>query len=206
MNKCISYLSASILTIEKHAKIKELGIQDEATNTEIAQRLIFYGIKSVITRKSKAEPTLEEIEALFGLLSKIKGLVSELTPAQFMEIFPISKKYDGAKNGVKDYFHTKNYIEKLPQDEPIGDNSLMFLSEYVNKDIDLYNIKSILTVSKLRELNGYPSLGEEFMDSIGIPSPNIHRTSKGDRFIIINGKPTRLTQPLTKASHLSIVK
>ncbi|MBU5312311.1 hypothetical protein KQI38_09745 [Tissierella carlieri] len=159
------------------------------------QKLIFYGVKFVITNPNREHTTREQAERDFQFISIIKSLVGLLTPGQFMNVFPIGKDFKGHKHEMKDYFYTRDYINTLDPNKPIGDEALMFLWEYTNIDIEIFNIKSVRTLSKLRQLDGYPSLGQEFADMTGIKTQTLHTGAKGKEFFIDDkGKTVRVTK------------
>ncbi len=69
----------------------------------------------------------------------------------------------------KDYFYTKDYINKLNQNDPIGnENILDFLWAYTNDDIFEFVMNSMESLNNLRKLNGEPSLMKEFFCKNGI--------------------------------------
>ena len=78
-------------------------------------------------------------------------------------MFPIDKDYKGNKWGLKDYFYTRDYINGLEQDKPIGEEILKFLWEYQNKDITDFNVCCMEAMSNLRKLDGLPSLAENLL-------------------------------------------
>lgn len=159
------------------------------------QKLIFYGVKFVITNPNREHTTREQAERDFQLISIIKSLVGLLTPGQFMNVFPIGKDFKGHKYEMKDYFYTRDYINTLDPNKPIGDEALMFLWEYTNIDIEIFNIKSVRTLSKLRQLDGYHSLGQEFADMTGIKTQTLHTGANGQEFFIDDkGKTVRVTK------------
>jgi hypothetical protein len=54
----------------------------------------------------------------------ILSSIGSLKPAELVNIFPIEKTYDGDRWGVKDYFYTRDYLNTLDPDKPIGENAL----------------------------------------------------------------------------------
>lgn len=148
------------------------------------KKLVFYGVKYVITNSSREYTTREQAEWDFQLITIIKSLVGLLKPGEFMEIFPIEKDFKGHKNDMKDYFYTRDYINTLDPDKPIGEEVLMFLWEYTNWDITEFNVESMLALSKLREFDGHPSIAKEWADMNGIKTYTMHTGANGQGFII----------------------
>lgn len=195
------YRKAYLKTLEQFTDIT--NIRDK---TMYIQKTIFYGVKSIVTKPEPKTITSEEIENNFQFISILKSIIGLLTPGDFMNIFPIEKEFKGHKWGMKDYFHTRDYINSLAAEEPIGEKALEFLWEYTNPDIESFNIHSMLCLSKLRQLEGYPSLAEEWADENGIKMHTMHTGSNGREFLIDKetGKTMRLTK--SKPRYLKLVK
>lgn len=151
------------------------------------KRVIFYGIKAI--NGSREPANYEGYKNTLQLISDMKALIGKLTPNEFMNIFPVKKDFTGYKYEIKDYFSTMEYISSLDREMPIGDNVSYFLMEYTNKDIDKFAIKSVITLSRLREQQGHLDLFEEFMASEGHETPNTFKNSKGQAMYVKGGKP-----------------
>lgn len=95
-------------------------------------------------------------------------LLAELSPAQIAQMFPQAKEYDGQKYQCKDWFYSQEAIKKFGNDKPLGGNirkTDMFLWEQNNRYLNNFVIAQMLIVSELRELEGEPSLMEEFLNT-----------------------------------------
>lgn len=202
MDKDIIYLDAFIKTIKNYND----NPSEEDKNMYL-KRAAYYGVKFINTKEKPTNPTIEKTKDDFQFSSVVKSLLGLLTPKELINIFPVDKVYDGHKWQSKDYFYTMDYInDNLKLDDPIGeDNILKLLWEYTNTDLMVFNVKIMGYMSDLRQLDGYPSISEEWADKEGIaPSPSIHRNDKDERFIIRSGKIEMLDNP--KQSHLRLVK
>lgn len=178
---------------------------DVANRIQYIQRLVFYGVKFVITSPGKEHTTREQAEQDFQFVSIIKSLVGLLRPVEFMQIFPIKKDFKGHKYEMKDYFYTRDYINTLDPNKPIGEEALMLLWEYTNKDIEIFNINSMLALSKLRQLDGYPSIANEWADMNEIKTHTLHTGVNGKEFFINDkGKTLRVTKK--RPRYLKVVK
>lgn len=169
----------------------------------IVKQLIVYGVKAINT---KPEPrTAEEAIAAFQFASVIKDLIGTLTPAEFMNLFPIEKDFKGHKWGMKDYFYTRDYINGLNPDEPIGD-ALEFMWEYTNREITDFNVAVMGYLSDLRRLEGKPSLAAEWAAMNGIKTYTMHTDDKGKQYLLDpeTGKTTKISKP--KPKHLRVIK
>lgn len=165
------------------------------------KRVIFYGIKAI--NRSKEPTNYEGYENTFQLISTMKDLIGKLTPNEFMNIFPIKKDFTGYKYEMKDYYSSIEFINNLDRNKPIGDNVSYFLMEYTNKDIDKFVIKSVMTLSRLREQQGHLDLFEELMASEGHETPNTFKNSKGQAMYVKGGRPTLIKG---EARKLKLVK
>lgn len=185
---------------------KQLEITSPDKNKHYTKKAIYHGIKMINTDQEETN-TLEKAETQFQLISHIKSLIGFLTPGEFMQLFPIKKEYDGHKWETKDYFYTRDYINNLDINTPIDEQEdpLMFLWEYVNDDIESFNIRSMLVLSKLRQFMGHPSLGEEWADMNGIETHTMHQDQKGNKFLIDRqGKVLKAAKP--RPRYLRVVK
>lgn len=194
LNKFTTYLRAYIRVLKKYP--------DALENRErfAISKIVFYGIKCFLM--SPKPTNYEESLSDFEMASALKQMVSELTPNEFINIFPISKEYDGDRYEIKDYFYTRDYIEKMDKGAPIGDKALEFLVEYTNEDIHRFSVRAAMCVSDIRKYEGHLDLMEEFMAADGYDTPNTFKNSKGDPMYVRHGKPTKID----KHNELQLVK
>lgn len=203
-NKHDLYLNAYINTLKEYVKAHEENPEQD-TKT-IFKKLIVYGVKVINTKEEPEYIDRETAENDFQFASTIKGLMATLTPKEFTELYPIAKEYDGHKYDAKDYFYTKDYIGTLDQNKPIGDEILHFIWEYHNWELTEFNVEIMRCISRLRRLEGQPSLMEEFANEMGIKTYSMHKDQNGNQFMIDNEtrKPIKISKP--KAKHLKIIK
>ncbi|KNZ41376.1 hypothetical protein [Acetobacterium bakii] len=107
----IIYLNGMIRAI----KAKELAPDDKT----ITKRIIFYTVKyfSVLDIKGMNR---ENLESLLVFDQMLLNQICELTPAELLTIFPVTKSYDGAKYECKDYFNTMVALQAHGLHEPSG--------------------------------------------------------------------------------------
>lgn len=173
----------------------------------VIKKLIFYGVKIINSRQEPSVITRDETTAKFQFADLIQGLIGLLKPNEFVNLFPITKEYDGARWQTKDYFCTMNYIKSLP-DEPIGnvDSVTKFLFEYHNWEISMFIINLMELASDLRQLQGQPGIMEEWCAKNGIKTYSMHTGQNGKRFMVDNetGKSFRVKRKVPR--YLRIVK
>jgi len=169
------------------------------------KKLLFLGVKKLIARPERESFTREEAESDFSEAQIIMAYMRLLTPKEFMQLFPVEKDFKGHKWHFKDYFYTQDYIRKLPQGEPIGDEVLHFMWEYTNWDITEFNVYVMGCISNLRRLEGKTSLAEEWANINGLKTYTMHKDSKGREFLFDKetGKTTRVRR---KVKHIKVVK
>ena len=86
-----------------------------------------------------------------------------------MNIFPITKDYDGHKYAMKDYFYAMDKCKEHGLDKPIG-NSFEFLWDYHNVCIGGFVVNYMSTLSDAtRELTGQ-SLMQTYLAEVGVKS------------------------------------
>lgn len=179
----------------------------ENTGTDIRKvikQLIVYGVKAVNTIDSESE-TLGSAPTNFHFCQVIISCMSRLTPLEFINLFPITKDFDGERWGTKDYFYTMKYIKTLDPDAPIGEEIFNFLWEYTNWEITIFNVNYLRYISDMRQLEGKPSLMEEWANQNGISTYTLYE--KGNtKFVLDNrtGKTTKVKKP--RPSYLKLVK
>ncbi|MCP2240203.1 hypothetical protein [Thermoanaerobacterium thermosaccharolyticum] len=168
----------------------------------IIKKAIFYGVKIINTMRD--ENLDEDLIYNFKLINSIIDMMSTITPKEFINIFPIKKDYKGYKFDTKDYFYTIDYLKTLDLDTPIGDKILDFLWEYVNDDIHEFVVKMLLTMSHLRQMEGEPSIAEEFANMMGIKTYKVYTDDKGKKFLY-DGE-TGKTMPIKEQKPFKIIK
>ncbi|GAA0455447.1 hypothetical protein [Alkalibacillus silvisoli] len=165
------------------------------------KQVIFYGVK--VVNGSPETKTHDDDLAIFNTISALKELIKQLTPNEFMNMFPVDKDFKGYKYEIKDYYSSMEYVNTLDLNKPIGDNVLMLLGEYMNKDIHRFFVKSVISLSHLRQHEGHIDMFEEFMAAQGMETPNTFKNTKGEAMYVRNGKPQAIG---FKTNKLELVK
>ena len=91
--------------------------KDETDRTALKRLVLWTGRELVYEQEHKED---YETENLFAVSELYKSLVSGLTYREFMEIYPIDKRYDGARWGTRDYFSTMEFLSDIDLDSKIG--------------------------------------------------------------------------------------
>lgn len=126
----------------------------------------------------KAFPGLDAMEprpdAGLTLADKVFDAVKEMTPREFMQIFPIEKRYDGEKWGEKDYFSVMEDVKRHGLDKKITEPE-RFLMDYMNDDVGDFIVRFMGLASDAYKratgrsmlLDGMEACGMEYTAYIG---------------------------------------
>jgi len=178
--------------------------QDEAA---MVKKLVVYGVKAIVCRPDPEAKTWEESQYIFQFADSIIHLIGVLTPSDFMELFPISKEFKGHKWQMKDYFYTRDYIRTLDPNKKLGEEALRFMWEYMNDDINDFNVEVMGYMSDIRRMQGEPSLMDDFARIMGVKTYTKFTDDKGREFLL--DKETGKTIKLEKSKprrRLKLVK
>lgn len=176
-----------------------LEVEDAKDSTGIPEskdaikKIVFYGVKAVNTKDKNRYSTDETITNDYDFIRVITTMIEQLTPREFMQVFPISKIYDGKKYEVKDYFYTINYIEEHGLDTAIGD-AFNFLYEYTNIHTQIFTVQIMGALDNLRALKGQASVFEEFIAENGVRPYTKHQDQQGREYLYRDGR----TKPIRK--------
>lgn len=118
----------------------------------------------------------ETIESCIGLCDAVIAGISQLTPAELLNTFPVEKRFDGKRWGTKDYFVTMAELDKIGMDTVIGyDHVLDLLWDYANDDIRKFLVNYLRLMSAKRRQQGRLGIVEEFCIMNGIKTYTQHK-------------------------------
>lgn len=157
-------MSKSIGVIWMEAYLK---LCSQKQHSERNKRLAFYGVKAFANNTFEKPTTKEKAQANFIAFEKVMKQLSHLTPSELQKMFPISKRFDGIRHGMKDYFSTRAMINKLNQQKPIGRNTGTFLLNYLNNDIFRFLAHRYEAMDNLLRLQGKSTILERFETESG---------------------------------------
>lgn len=187
------YLNAYRNTLNNH--------EGDMYDKDLLKKLIFLCVKIIINKPKPAN--YQEAHSEFELYYTLKIMMQALTPKEFMNIFPIKKEYDGHKYGAKDYFYTMDHLKTIDCDKPIEDAD-DFMWYYWNDDIHDLNVNMMMNLSYLRQMQGEPSLAEEWASENEIPMYTKHEDAAGNEYLLDEyGKTIKVNKPRPK--HLRLV-
>lgn len=131
------------------------------------KKAVFYGVKYY----AKIQIDTCDYKGLLLVLLEIKDIktmLSFLSINEIINIFPVTKSYDGKQYECKDFFSTKEYLDNKRHENIIGIDGIEdFLWNYYNNDIMNFSIKEMLVIDRLRRAEGKKGMLESFMEDIG---------------------------------------
>lgn len=189
-------------------KIFQAKIGSGKSDLQTRKQVVFWGVRylNLVSLHSR-KMTFEIVKNIFDLMTMIKIYIGTLTPNQLLSVFPISKRYDGAKSEMKDYFTTMDALKEIGMDNPIGEKAFDVLCDYQNMHLAVFNAHMCVAVSKMRSYQGKPSLMETFMavrnyDDVSTVFSDVHGRkfvydpNKKDSFLLGRTKPECHGRPL----------
>lgn len=120
---------------------KYRDIPQKKRSVDEQKKFVYYGMLYHAINRAKRRFRHEscfEIEEAYNSMHNVIMAAAELTPNDFLNMFPIDKKYDGEKYCVKDYFYTMESLKQFPMDKKIGDGIITFLNNYYSNHVFLF--------------------------------------------------------------------
>ena len=136
----------------------------DLTDTE-KEKFLYAIVMYLVTLDQRSTKNMKDARELHSMYDSVITLLSSLTPSQLVRMFPIDKYYDGEKYEMKDYFSTREALDRLPQDEPIHLHTDMFelLWDYCNPHIRHLLTAAMGSVDEIRKWMGKCSMMEEYL-------------------------------------------
>ena len=161
---------------------------------------VLSGIKYVAISDMNSHTYMDQIENDFELISNLMELIGLLTPREFMQLFPITKTYDGERWGEKDYFYAMDHINKMNIDKPIGEERQVFdfLWDYVNWDVTSFLINAMENLDNLCNVRGITGPMDKFIEESGLTTYYSHTDEVTGQEYLINsdtGETTPVKRP-----------
>ncbi len=144
-------IKTEIATAHLRAAVQSMKRYDTTLDRADAMKAVQHGVRAAIMfSNDQVDP-----EVLFNLFELVRQYIAILTPIELMQIFPVDKKYDGARWGCKDYFYTMDMLREHGLNTPIGDRIDDILWDYTNTQMRIFTVRLTTVTSKIyRELTG----------------------------------------------------
>lgn len=93
-----------------------------------------------------------EIENRYKEIKMVLDAIGRLTPQKLLQLYPVTKEYDGERWDCKDYFYTMDKLKQWPPDKPIGtaQEVARLLWDYQNKDLEIMLLQWMNAVNDLK--------------------------------------------------------
>ena len=192
--------SAEYSIIYARAIANKMEVPIEKQDKEWLNKTVYLLIKGMPILKKhgfKENRSENDVNVLFGFMQYAENLISQLTPRELTQIFPITKYYGGDRNGDKDYFFTIRVMEKMGMDIPIGEKVFELFYDYQNKHITKFALLKMDVIDDLRKLQGQPGMMESFMEKQGLTVLKKMVDENGKEFMFDPVKHT--TIPIVKS-------
>lgn len=172
----------------------------------LCQKIAFYGIKAIGLSPEIESKDPKYNEYAFALNNLILTAIEELTPKEFLQVFPLDKIYDGDKFDCKDYFSSMETINEYGIDRRIEDAG-GFLFDFMNKDVHKFLFKVIKTMDYVIEDNGGIGCMNQFMHDMGILPLLTYKGKNGEEYAVNKfGKPVKLKQFKNNNHNFTLIK
>ena len=194
------YLKAIVRHLGNHLDLYESHSLLELMPRPEGKQFLYLNVMLLgkLTDKELEGNALDALEVFFFRTELVMQMIGALTPRQLMQMFPVTKDYDGHKYGCKDYFFTMERIRKHGEDTEIGaDNAPDFLMDYENPWINLLMVHLMMMIGRMRVLQGGREPMEEFLESQGVDSYHFYEREG----IMVNsrtGEVTKVEPPKTR--------
>lgn len=157
--------------IESHGGtrgIKNLQGDDLAKYIFLAVKA--YGMESFeALKRSNGPKSCLMIERRYQDLKQVMEAIGRLTPAELLQMYPVEKKFDGARRGEKDYFYTMDKLRCWPEEQPLGsaNDVASLLWNYQNWDLEEVLIEWMCAIGDLWSYCNDPAPNDEFHRKLG---------------------------------------
>lgn len=104
------------------------------------------------------------IDRRYQDLKQAMEAIGRLTPTELLRMYPVEKKFNGARWDEKDYFYTMGKLRFRPADQPIGDaqDVACLLWDYENGDLEFLLLQWMSVLGDLRIYCNEPGPDDEF--------------------------------------------
>ena len=180
--------------------------QKDLTDRTALKRLVLWCGRQLVWEQEHKE--LFSAEDIFTVREFYNIFASKLTYREFMEIYPIDKRYDGDRWGTRDYYSTMEFLSDIDLDSQIGgEKQVMDLFwEYDNWELlDVASASMCVMSAMSRKL-----LGVDPAEAFFTKEENYAHDSKGNIVGVTEDGKTHKVPSFWNdkkyQSHLSVVK
>ena len=151
------------IVLKAAEKLKE----NPENKKECHKKLVFAGVKHAVHSMDHFWESAESASCRLNVLCLTRGILSLMTPAELIQLFPVKKTYNGERYGVKDFFYTMNVLNAHGMDTPMGNAVMDILWDYVNPTIRMFVLANTRVVNDLYRIQRETNLSQEDLHNNG---------------------------------------
>lgn len=163
-------------------------------NKSTLKRLAYYGVK-VINEifKTKENIEYERLLKLFEFSEVVKVIMSLLTPNELITVFPIEKRFDGDKYGIKDYFYTMKELKNIGINKIIANKIEDLLWNYENIELRKFSVNSISILSDINKMETGESIMERWAKENNIDTYRLYEDKTTNKKYLYDQRGNEIT-------------
>lgn len=131
------------------------------------EKIALYGVKASAKKHIVKSHSRKLTKKNFALFQRVLYSMSLLTPVELENVFPIGKKYTANRYGMKNYFTTRDALNNINTDKPIGEGIIELLANYYNEDIIQFLSKYCEVTDNMLCILSRPTIAERFAKASG---------------------------------------
>ena len=134
------------------------------------------------------------------VFSSVMYILGQITPRELMQVFPVSKEYDGHRWECKDYFYTMKELKAHGLDKPLGggrEGVLGILWDYMNDTTRMFLVGYTGVMSDIYRMETGKGIMETWLEENGVKPRIIHTDERTGKQYLYDGE-TGKTMPVTK--------
>lgn len=145
----------------------DASVLESKVSQDILKKAAYAAVQFINLSCEDDDYVAEKTQEVYDWIQMALQYLGALTIENLVQIFPITKNYDGQKWCCKDYFSTMADLKKHDWKQPIGaDNVYKFLWDYHNDDLGEFTVHYTFIISAMyREQTG-KSMVEQFLDQV----------------------------------------
>lgn len=172
-----------VRTHELYAQMCLAALEEAVSKQTITNKVVYASIMNFMTRDYERMYYEESVRYDFEIHS-IMCFIGELTPREFMGLFPVSKFYYKSEDW-KNYFTVMEIVKENGIDNKI-EKPFEFMMEYLNNNVNRFMVQVMNVMSQRHRFEKGKHINEDFYKSLGVNFEN-------ERFLLVKETAVRNT-------------
>lgn len=144
-----------------------ISILEKKVPQDLLKKAAFSAVQFINLSCEDDDYVAEKTQEVYDLIQIALQYLGVLTLENLVQIFPITKNFDGQRWCCKDYFLTMADLQKYDWKQPIGaDNVYKFLWDYHNDDLGEFTVHYTSVISAMYRDQTGQSMVEQFLDEV----------------------------------------